>query len=322
MHHALRVDDHVDPVVREVEQIMGLDYFQRFVGERRTIDGDLSAHLPGGVMQGVIDGRLRQALRRPVAKWATRGREDDSPNIGWSTARQALQDRRVLAVHGDDLAPSARSGGRREIARHDEGFLVRERYPLPRLERGERRVQPCGADHGVDYDVNVAPRGGFDEAFVAGAPGATFARAIVHASDEARRKALGLLAEQLTVRECRQRGDVKPVPLTVQHPERGRADRARRSEQRDATRHRTTGASIQPNSTYATGRTNRRLSRRSSNPPCPGMSRELSFTLASRLSNDSTRSPIWAPTLMIAPKTSAAGTLIVSPESGTSAKRT
>ena len=41
---------------------------------------------------------------------------------------------------------------------------------LPRDERGERRIEPRGADHGVEHDVDVVALDGLDQALGAHAP--------------------------------------------------------------------------------------------------------------------------------------------------------
>ena len=73
VHDRLRVDHHVDLVVadadavlpgRRAEQLVGLDDLEALVHERRRVDGDLRAHDPGGVGQGVVDGDRRPGRPR------------------------------------------------------------------------------------------------------------------------------------------------------------------------------------------------------------------------------------------------------------------
>src|SRR5688572_787818 len=82
MDDALRMDHHLDPVVRNTEQEMRLDDLERLVGERRAVDGDLSSHSPRRMTEGVIDRGPLQTLARPVAKRAARCRENDATHLG------------------------------------------------------------------------------------------------------------------------------------------------------------------------------------------------------------------------------------------------
>ena len=175
---------------------------------------------------------------------------------------------------------------------------------FPARERGERRIESRGADDGVEHDVHVVAPRGLDEArrrrraspaCGVGAVPRRCRRSPARNARPARRAA--------RVVERRERGDAESVALPLEHAERRRADRAGRPEDRDAARRRsrcvTTAprSACQPSSTYATGSTKSRLSKRSRTPPWPGMSVELSFTPASRLSSDSARSPTCAATL-------------------------
>src|SRR5262249_53508678 len=104
----------------------------------------------------------------------------------------------------------------------------------------------------------------------------------------------------------REGGDAEAVSLSAKHPERRSADRPRRPEDGDpASRRWLThdGAHVRsaPKQTYEIGNTKRRLSTRSSTPPCPGMSVELSLTQAARLSSDSAMSPTGAAALTRVP---------------------
>ena len=60
---ALRVDDDLDGVVADIVQPVCLDDLQALVRERRGIDGDLGAHAPGRVPEGLRRGDRRQRLR-------------------------------------------------------------------------------------------------------------------------------------------------------------------------------------------------------------------------------------------------------------------
>ena len=149
-------------------------------------------------------------------------------------------------------------------------LLVRERHALPRLQRGERRVQAGRADHGIEHDVHVVARRGLDEqrpapCHQAGGPSVpVLTRARRNSASEAAR----LRVEQPGIRERGQRRDMEALALPRDHAERGRADRAGGAQHRDATRrHWKTGMGSHPSNRYETGSTKMSLSKRSSMPP-------------------------------------------------------
>ena len=86
--------------------------------------------------------------------------------------------------------------------------------------------------------------------------------------------------------------------MAREHAQRRRPDRAGGAEHRDAAwtssihgdRREAHAGTMKRK--YVTGSAKSMPSNRSSTPPCPGIRCELSFTPASRLSSDSTRSPI------------------------------
>ena len=84
-------------------------------------------------------------------------------DLGRAPGAQALPDRGVLGVDGDDLAAArgARLGDDRPG--RDQALLVRERETLARLQRGERRRQPREPDDRVEHDVGVGQRGELGE---------------------------------------------------------------------------------------------------------------------------------------------------------------
>src|SRR5512138_2803940 len=120
--------------------------------------------------------------------------------------------------------------------------------------------------------------------------------AVVHEPDEGRMEFRLLLAQQGGVAERRERRNTEALPLPAEDSQRRGADRARGTEDGNTPHGHRGGAhtSSAVKSTYATGSTKSRLSNRSRTPPWPGMMCELSFMPASRLSNDSARSPICA----------------------------
>src|SRR6185437_13713008 len=101
---------------------MRFDYFERLVGERRAIDGDLAPHSPRRVTQRILHCRPRELRVAPVAEWSAGSGEHHPTQLRCRMAGDALQDRAVLAVHGDDLARARRARPPDEVAGDDESL--------------------------------------------------------------------------------------------------------------------------------------------------------------------------------------------------------
>src|SRR5579863_27074 len=245
----------------------------------------------------------------------------------------------MLTVDRHDLAAARRGGRSHQLAGRHEGLFIGERDTLPCPQCRERRIQAGRADHRIHDDVHARQRRGCHQTFGADLPLRGIRPAVLDESYIRRAEATGLVFEQQRIPVGGQRIDSKRRSLPFEHPECGRPDRAGRAKHRDAAdagagkvpdsrsprdspahrralteRRSRNGAHRMvligditrkpgmPNMMYATGSTNNKLSTRSSTPPCPGNSRELFFTPASRLSSDSARSPICAATLTATPK--------------------
>ena len=89
-------------------------------------------------------------------------RPRNGPPLAVSTAlrlaeTRALEERRVLAVDRDQLAPAPLLRRQRELAGGHEALLVRERERDAVLERPHRRREAGEADDGVEHEVGLAP---------------------------------------------------------------------------------------------------------------------------------------------------------------------
>src|SRR5688572_28301340 len=142
---------------------MCFDDLERFVGECGTVDGDLSTHPPRGVPQRILNGRVSEALSAPIAKRSTRCSEDDPFHLRARMTGNALENRAVLAVDGNDLARSGSACLSHQVPRDNESFLVRKSDTLSRFERSQRCVEAGGADDGVENNVDVIASRGGDE---------------------------------------------------------------------------------------------------------------------------------------------------------------
>src|SRR5439155_1532097 len=115
---------------------------------------------------GYSSARTGSKVRVPAAtgsKRPARRRENEPRQLPRAPSGDALQHGAVLRVDRHDLSPALARGPGDELARHHERLLVGERHPLSRGERGERGLEPSGADNGVHDDLDVRARRGLDE---------------------------------------------------------------------------------------------------------------------------------------------------------------
>ena len=111
VHDTLRVHDDLDVVVVDAKQVVRLNHLQAFIHQRGAIDGDLLAHAPVRVLERVTHARGGERGHAPVSEGAAARCQDDATQAAGGQALDALEQRRVLAVRGQDL----------------HSFLVRER---------------------------------------------------------------------------------------------------------------------------------------------------------------------------------------------------
>ena len=151
MHH------NVDAVVVDTEEFVCFDDFQAFVHQSRRIDGDLRPHFPRGMGKSVLDGDSFELGTASCSKRPAARRQDDSRDLGGDAiARsQALMDRAVLAVHGDDLGTRGRPQRTNDGTCSDQRLLVGQCQPLSLAQRLESHVETSETDHSVDDDVGT-----------------------------------------------------------------------------------------------------------------------------------------------------------------------
>ena len=78
VHDGLRMDDHVQPVIREPEQVVGLDQLQPLVHQRGRVDRDLASHVPGGVGERLLHADRLQLVADQPPERPARGGEDQA----------------------------------------------------------------------------------------------------------------------------------------------------------------------------------------------------------------------------------------------------
>ena len=142
-------------VVGEAEQVMGLDQLETLVHERRRVDRDLAAHVPGRVGERRLDVDVAElVLRHPAERPARGGQDQPVDAAGGFTAHQ-LEERRVLGVDRDHAGVRALGELHDELATDDEALLVGEREVHALAERRDRRAEPGRADESVQDEVCV-----------------------------------------------------------------------------------------------------------------------------------------------------------------------
>ena len=156
--YRLRMYHGHDTVDAYVEEPASLDYLESLVDHRSRIDGNLGAHDPVGVMQGVGGRDAAQLAGCEIAERATRCGDDEAAHLVVALAAEALVDGRVFRVDRYD----ARAGGiealRHERTGGDESLLVGECYILFGLDGAEGRHQSGVAYGGCDNLVDVVAR--------------------------------------------------------------------------------------------------------------------------------------------------------------------
>ena len=153
--HRLGVHDDVEGVVRHVEQQVRLDQLQALVDQRRGVGGDDLAHVPGRVGERLRRGHVGELGAAAAAERSAAGRQHEATDLLGAAAAQALRERRVLGVDGDELTGPGE--GLDEGPARDERLLVRQREGGAGGERGEGRCEPDRTGDAVEHDVGGQP---------------------------------------------------------------------------------------------------------------------------------------------------------------------
>ena len=135
----------------------------------------------------------------------------------------------MLRVHRDDLAAAGARGLHHEVAGHHQAFLVGQRDPLPRPERGQGGVEPGRAHHRVHHDVRVRMGRGLDQHLGPAGPAVVRFRA-PRSPAKAGTPLRHLPLELLAIPAAGEGDELEVVPLAAQHVERAATDRAGRAQ--------------------------------------------------------------------------------------------
>ena len=150
-----RVDDDVDLLVRHAEEEVRLDQLEPFVRERGGVHGDLTAHPPGRMPERLLRRHVGELLPRAAAERPAGRGQDERVELLRAAPLEALEERRVLAVHRQEEPSPALACRQRELAGGDEALLVRERERDAAFERPQRRRKAREAHDGVQHDVGL-----------------------------------------------------------------------------------------------------------------------------------------------------------------------
>ena len=97
------MDHYVNPVDGNIEESRGFEHFEPLIHQRRRVHGDLGTHRPSGMLQCGLARHLRQLVGAVVPEGPTRGREEQSANLGATRGRLAhetLVNSAVFGVNG------------------------------------------------------------------------------------------------------------------------------------------------------------------------------------------------------------------------------
>src|SRR5262249_40168592 len=109
MHDRLRMDHDLDLFRWQIEQPACLNKFQSFVEHGCRVDGDLVAHPPGRVIEGIIESGVFNRLDRGVAEWTTAGGQDHLLDLVRLAGLQGREDGEMRETEGK--YPTAASRG-------------------------------------------------------------------------------------------------------------------------------------------------------------------------------------------------------------------
>ena len=121
------------------------------------------------MLERIRGGHVLELLGGAAAKRAAGCREDQPAHFSVAAAMQALVNRVVLAVDGQDGHALAAGGVHHQAAGHDQHFLVRQGDGLARLDRAQHGVEGGRTGRCTQHDVDVGMGRDLAETFVADA---------------------------------------------------------------------------------------------------------------------------------------------------------
>ena len=135
---------------------MRFDHFKRLVHKCGAVNGDLGAHLPCWVIQGLLNSGVESVLAAPCAKWSAACRKNNARDFFLFARAQALSKSAVLAVHWQQHYASAFGGYCHKRARGDQCFFVGKRNGASNFNGGQSGGQAREANHCGNHNVTGA----------------------------------------------------------------------------------------------------------------------------------------------------------------------
>ena len=118
----LTLHDHVNEIEVAVKQMHGLNALQALVHEGGGVDGDLGAHGPRGMCEGIGTRHAVELVARAAKKRTARAGEPNTMSLAWVLPQIALEDGGVLRVDWNKLTRLRQR--HKQVATDDEGLLV------------------------------------------------------------------------------------------------------------------------------------------------------------------------------------------------------
>ena len=169
MDDALALHHDLNFFRRQTEEPYGLDELQTLVHQGSRVDGDLCAHVPVGVLEGVCTGLAAQLLGGHAEEGAAGGREQNFGQAGSALLiLQALEDGGVLAVHRQQLYPVLFHSLRDQMTAGDKAFLVGQRQVMAALDGAQAGTKTGNAHHAVQHHIRAVQRSQFLQPLRAG----------------------------------------------------------------------------------------------------------------------------------------------------------
>ena len=155
MDQALRLHDHLNPVIGHAEQPVGFDDLQPFIKHGCRIDGDLPSHMPCGMLQTIRQRDLLQFLCRSPAE-RTAGCSKNEPVQPLPVLpEQALENGAVFAVDRPDKNTRLISRRSHQCATGHQRLFIGKRQFLSLMDRFQRRCQSGDAHHGHHHKIHI-----------------------------------------------------------------------------------------------------------------------------------------------------------------------
>ena len=169
VHDALALHHDLDLLRRQAEQPHRLNEFQTLIHEGGGVNGDLGPHVPVGVLEGIRLGLGAQFLGFHAEERPAGRREQDLGQAGGALlVLQALEDGRVLAVHGQQLHAVLCHRPGDQMAAGDKALLVGQGQIVAALNGSQAGTQARNAHHTVQHHVRAVQRGQLPQALRAG----------------------------------------------------------------------------------------------------------------------------------------------------------